>query len=1081
MNRLTITLLFAVLVTLTTGGATSSQEQMPAPMMYGPLTVNRSHIVFTLAGDLWMVGREGGTAKRLDSSPQESAFPVFSPDGSMLAFSRLTGGQWEVYCMPVSGGEAKRLTWHPSRDIAVAWAGDGKSVYFLSSRAGSRKLYRIGVDGVMADELPFWDAAAASVSPDGKRIAVTPQSGLMDWRVYRGGMQGRIRLTSLADFSIEEITRGDQNEELPMWIGNRIYFVSDRSGIFNLHSYDLETKRGNQLTRFEKYGIRFAGAGGDAVAFVRDGRIYLHDVKTERTGLVDIQVEPDRRELQARAVRAAQFNDWAALNGPGDRVALGIRGDAFVFDPATGNAMNLTGTSGAAERFPMLSPDGKSIAWFSDESGEYQLHIRSLSGESIVRKIPIEQRPTFYREPVWSPNSKYVAFSDHRLALWVADTVQGKAMRVDGSTYSHQEEWWPRWSPDSRWLTYSKHLKNRIRTAFVYDVEAGKAHQISDGVTHVEQPCFDANGKYLYFLSSPNAGTSHFGWGVLSGILARPLVTRNLHALVLQADGQSPVLPNGAPNADAKTGERAQSVRIDFEGLSRRVVDLPLPAHDFTLLAPGLPGKLLVEINEWPDSPAPLSRGRSVLYAYALENPGKLEKMVDRVSGFEVSTDGSKLLYGQGPYWYLSASDSVPKPNDGRIDISKLSLQVDPAQEWKQIYAESWRIMRDWFYDRNHHGLNLDELEKHYAEYLPGITRRADLNALLNRMLGHVSVSHLGVGGGDIPPPGEPAVRIGMLGADYEIVDGRFRFRKIYRSSTYNGVAGSTRSPLDWPGVNVREGEFLIAVDGQNVTADRNVNSYFAGKGTNSVKITVASKADGTGSRTLTVYPIQNDADLRGMDQIESFRRRVETASGGKLGYIYIGDFGSSIMHFIRLLAGYGDREGVIIDQRYNGGGITSDYLIEWLQRQALYYYSFREGDDLAVPVNPAPPVKVLITNEQNFSAAETFAFMFKLGKLGPIVGGRTGGGGIGPYVYTPRLIDGGRIQLPNRAAYNPDGSSWGIENIGVIPDFEVDINPRDVLEGRDPQIEKAIQTALEQIKKRRATAPRKPVYPVHK
>ncbi|MBK9316623.1 MAG: PDZ domain-containing protein [Acidobacteria bacterium] len=664
--------------------------------------------------------------------------------------------------------------------------------------------------------------------------------------------------------------------------------------------------------------------------------------------------------------------------------------------------------------------------------------------------------------------------------MWIADLDTGKTANIDRSTYSWEGEWWPRWSPDSRWLAYSKHLKNRIRTAFIYDTDAKRSRQVSDGVTHVEQPCFDANGKYLYFLSSPNAGTSHFGWGVLSGILARPLVTRNMHAMILQADGQSPIMPNGSPNPEANFGEPAKSVRIDFEGLDRRVIDLPLPSHDFTVLAPGLPGRLLVQINEWPDSPTPLRGGQSVLYGYALSSPSKMEKMIERVSGFEVSSDGAKLLYGQGPYWYLTASDVVPKPNDGRVDISKLTLHIDPSEEWKQIYRESWRIMRDWFYDKNHHGLNLNELEKRYSEYLPGITRRSDLNELLNRMLGHVSVSHLGVAGGDVPPPGEPSVRIGLLGADYEIAGGRYRFRKIYRSSIFSDAAGSARSPLDWPGVDVREGDFLIAVDGQNITADNDIYSYFVGKRANVVKLTVAMNADGMGSRTVTVHPIHNESELRGADQIESYRRRVEAASGGKLGYIYIGDFGSSIMHFIRLMAGYSDREGIIVDQRYNGGGITSDFLIEWLQRKALYYYAFREGDDLAVPVNPAPATKVLITNEQNFSAAETFAFMFKLGKVGPIVGNRTGGGGIGPYVYTPRLIDGGRIQLPNRAAYNPDGTSWGIENIGVIPDFEVDVKPDDVIRGRDPQIEKAIQVALEYLKKNRPPAPRKPQYPVH-
>lgn len=1076
-----IALILAILPVLASM-TSSSQEQSAAPMMYGQLTVNRTHIVFTLAGDLWMVGRQGGAATRITNGKGESGYPVFSPDGSMLAYAQQTGGQWEVHCMTFPGGEPKRLTWHPSRDYPVSWSPDGKSVYFLSIRTGNRKLYRVEIDGVLPRELPFWTVAASSASPDGERIAITAQSGLMtDWRYYRGGMQGRIRLTNLRDWSTEEITAGDQNEESPMWIGRSIYFLSDQSGIFNLYSFDPASKRRKQLTRFEKYGITDAGAGPDAVAFVRDGRIHLHDLKSGETRQVSIRVEPDRKELGKRTARAVQYNDWAALSGDGGKVSLGIRGDAFVFDPATGAASNLTRTPGAAERYPVLSPDGGSIAYFSDESGEYQLHIRSLTDEGGIRRIRIEEKPTFYREPVWSPDGRYLAFTDHRLGLWIADVERGTSSRIDSSTYSYQEEWFPRWSPDSRWLTYSKHLRNRVRTAFIYGIEAKKAVQVSDGVTHVEQPCFDAGGRYLYFLSSPNAGTSEFGWGVLSGMMARPLVSRTLHLMLLQADAPAPLMPDGSPNPAAAEVRRAEVVRIDFNGLNRRVIDLPVEPHDFTQIVPAGPGRLMIQINEWPDSPSPLRRTGSALYSYALSSPARLEKMLDRVGGFEVSTDGSRLLYGLGPYWHLVPANATPKASEGRVEIGKLTIDVDPQAEWQQIYAESWRIMRDWFYDANHHGLDLKELEKHYGEYLPGISRRADLNMLLNRMLGHVSVSHLGVGGGDVAPPDGPPVRIGLLGADYEIADGRYRIKKIYRSSAYNGVAGTVRSPLDYPGVDVREGDYLIAVNGSNAGVDRNVNTYFSGIGTSPVQITVAGSADGAGARTVTVYPVTGEAELRGVDEIEAARRRVEEASGGKLGYIYIGDFGQSIMHFIRLLAGYGDRQGVVIDQRFNGGGITSDYLIEWLNRKALYYYSFREGDNLAVPVNPGPQAKVLITNERNFSAAETFAFMFRLGNLGPIVGARTGGGGIGPYVFTPRLIDGGRIQLPNRAAYNPDGSSWGIENIGIKPDVEVDILPKDVISGRDPQIEKAIQLAMEALKKKAVRTPVKPAYPVHR
>jgi tricorn protease len=390
--------------------------------------------------------------------------------------------------------------------------------------------------------------------------------------------------------------------------------------------------------------------------------------------------------------------------------------------------------------------------------------------------------------------------------------------------------------------------------------------------------------------------------------------------------------------------------------------------------------------------------------------------------------------------------------------------------------------MRDWFYDPNHHGLDLAELEKHYAEYLPSVTRREDLNQLIRRALGHVSVSHFGVGGGDTPPPAGPPARVALLGADLEIANDRYRFKRIYRAATYSDPIGPAQAPLDRPGVSVKEGEFLLAVDGQEVTAAKSVYSYFENKGPGEIKITVGpSPSAGEGARTLSVYPTGNDASLRLANQAVENRRRVEEASGGKLGYIYVANWGGNTIDAIRGLAGYGDRAGVIIDQRYNGGGITPDYVIEWLKRKPLYYYTFREGDDIATPVNPGPAVKVLIAHEQNGSAAETFAFMYKLGKVGPIVGRRTAGAGIGPYVYTPGFIDGGRIQLPNRAAYQPDGLSWGVENIGVSPDYEVENLPQDRIKGRDAQLEKAIQVAMDELKKTAPALPKKPKYPIHK
>jgi tricorn protease len=1055
--------------------------QSPTPALYGRLTVNQTHIVFAYAGDLWAVERGGGEARQLTKHPGEEGFPVFSPDGSQLAFSRQVGGNWDVYVMPATGGEPKRVTYHPRNDYATGWTVDGKGILLTSTLTGGPRLYTIPVDGVYQQELPLLpEANNGSFSPDGKRLVYSPTSAIGEWRYYRGGGKGRIWFADPTTGAIEKLPEGNYNDEFPQWIGGKIYFISDRTGIFNLYSYDLAAKQTRQLSTFEKYGIRWMGSGAGAVVFQRDGRIHLHDTATGQTRVVDVKVNADTAELKPRTVNAARALDWAYPNASGNQVTFGARGEVLLFNPATGEARNVTQTPGVAERYPAFSPDGKSIAYFSDESGDYQLHVRAATGDGAVKKIAIEPKPSFYRELTWSPDSKKIAFTDKRLALWVADIESAKTTRVDTSTYSYQQEWYPAWSPDSRWVTYSKHLGNRVRTVFVYDTAGQRAHQITDGHTHSELPCFDANGKYLYFASSATAGTSEYGWGVLKGELTRPLVTRRLHAIVLANDAPTPILPNTQPNPEAKIAEPVATVRIDFENIGHRVVDLPTPPRDYGLLAAGKPGVLFALNSEWPVAPGLGSNPSLVLYRIDLTQSARLEKFMEGVGGFEVSRDGSHLLVAKSGSWFLVSTDAAPKPDEGRLDLKKMEVTVDPRAEWQQMYREAWRIMRDWFYDPNHHGLNLAELEAHYGQYLPGITRRADLNTLLNRMLGHVSVSHLGVGGGDQPEPAGPPVRTGLLGADYEIANGRYRFKHIYRASSYGDAYNAGQAPLDRLGISVREGEYLLAVDGQEIEASKNIYAAFDGKLYQAVKLTVGPNPNNDGARTLTVYPIANEASLRIADWAAANRRRVEEASGGKLAYIYINDYGPGILDFIRGLSGYSERPGLIIDQRFNGGGITPDYLIEWLQRKPLYYYMFRDGDDIATPVNPGPLAKVLITNQENFSAAETFAFMFKLAKVGPIVGARTGGGGIGPYVFSPRLIDGGRIQLPNRAAYNPDGTSWGIENVGVIPDYEVEITPKDILGGRDPQIEKAIQVGMEEIKKNPPTAKRKPKYPLH-
>ncbi len=1059
-----------------------------APLLIGRVAHNQTHVAFTYAGKIWLAPKTGGAARRLTNTENEETNPVFSPDGRQLAFSRQNAGDWDVYVISADGaGEAKRITMMPESDYMTAWTPDGREVVFQTTRDEETvlRLYKMNVQNpTLAESLPLPQVLEGVFSSDGRQIAYTPRQFVFgEWRYYRGGMTSPIWITDLQTGATEKLPNQNFNDRNPMWLGDKIYFTSDRTGIFNLFSYDRKTKQTQQLTKFDAQGIRQASAAGNEISFVQDGRIHLFDLASGADKIVNVSVLPDTSELSARNANAMRFLEQILPSHSGEKVVFGARGEVLIFDARTGDYKNLTNTSGAAERYPAISPDGRQVAYFSDETGEYQLHIRSLE-TGAVKKIAVEKQPSFYWNPVWSPDSRKLVFNDRRLGLWLADTDGAAApAKVDTSDYSAQDNWAVNFSPDSRFFTYAKRLKNRAGTVFIHDITQKRSFQITDGRTHAQTPVFDANGKYLYFVSSPNALTSEFEWGVLNGVFARPLVVRKVHALVLANDAPAPFLPNRQANAEAKAAESAGAVKIDFTNLENRFVDLPLPQRDYNRLAAGKNGKLLLVVDEWTATPGDFNEQTQTqaVYSFDTAKPNGLEKIVTDIGAVDIAGDGSKILYRKGRDYFLTGAETAVKEGEGRQDFSRMEVKIDPSKEWRQIFHESVRIMRDWFYDPNLHGQNLTSLENYYAAYLPTVTRRGDLNSLIGRMLGSVSVSHFGVGGGDAPPPAGRGGGIGLLGADYAIENGRYRFKKIYRSTNYASANGRFTAPLDALGVDVREGDYLLEVGGAKVDAARNILSYFENTAGKPTKITVSADPDGSGARSFTVYPANGENRLRRANWAESNRLLVEKLSGGRLGYIFIENYdGEGITNAVRGLTANTDKAGVIIDQRFNGGGITPDYLIEWLNRKPLYNYMFRGGEDIPTPVNPVPPVKVMIVNEWNGSAAETGAFMFKLAKTGPIVGKRTSGGGIGPYFFTPRFVDGGRVQIPNRAAYSRDGKSWGIENAGVEPDFDVEIMPRDFIGGRDAQLEKAIEVALSQIAKNPSVPARRPVFPVH-
>lgn len=1043
----------------------AAQTQDPMPLQTPALS--RTHIVFVYAGDIWIVERAGGDARRLTNHPALERVPVFSPDGNHVAFARNNpaGGplSWDVYLVSIAGGEPQRLTYHPDADIPVGWTPDGKSVLLTSFRERiaylGYRLYTIPKEGGFPTALALPSAIEGSFSPDGKRLAYAPLWGLsaQTWRNYRGGATSRILITDLSNGGVEEIPRdADSSNSEPMWIGEKIYFLSDRAGTSNLFSYDPAARKLEQLTRYEKYDVKSAAASDDAVVFVQDGRLHLFDLKSSATRTVEIRVAGDFPETKPRSVDALRWINWSALSQDGQSILFGARGEILIVNAKTGEAANLTKTPGIAERYPTGSPDGKWIAYFSDESGENELHVRS-TGDNSVRRIKIEKQPSFYSELAWSPDSSKLAFSDAHLGLWLVDLEKGaQAHKADTALLSDGTKYFqPTWSLDSNWLAYSKYQPNRQRAVFLYSLESGKSYQVSAADTDARWPTFDQSGKYLYFTGSRNTGPVKYG---MSSMPFNQEVTRAAYAVVLSRDGVSPQA------ATDKEENRGQALAIDVDGIGGRVVRLPFDGRNADRLMAGGRGRLFI------------IEGATV-YRYTVGTE-KAEKFVEGAGNYRMSVDGSRLLLRRRGVWAVVPTDAPPKTDDGVLPLKSLEVQVDPRAEWKQIYNESWRVVREYFYDPNMHGQNLAELRAHYTAYLPRVVTREGLNELAMEMFSHLSVSHIaGITGGDTPSAGGENEKIGLLGADFEIDGGRYRVTRIFRG---NPAVEGLQAPLGQPGLNIKEGDYLLSLDGADVNTSQNLYRYFIGKAGKQVEIKVASQHDGKGARTIKVVPLASEYAIRQYEWIERNRRRVEELSGGRLAYIYLPDtFTSGYEIFNRDFYAQLDKQGLILDERFNQGGVAADYIIEILRRVPLQSARLRDGADVRMPVGMISGPKVMLTNEMSGSGGDTLPWMWRQAGLGLIVGKRTSGLGVG--ASGQDLIDGGRINVPDWGWYNPVKGVWDIENRGVAPDIEIEATLADWRAGRDPQLEKAVQIALEELKKRPPAQPARPAYPVYK
>lgn len=1053
--------------------------QAPHLLLRAP-TLSRTQIVFSYAGDLWSVPREGGDARRLTTGPGEESGPIFSPDGSLIAFTGQYDGNTDVYVMPAAGGTPRRLTWHPDGDYAVGWTPDGKRVLFLSRRDSGTDavhMFTISADGDFPQELPLPNGEGGSYSPDGTHLAYVPLfQWQAAWKRYRGGQTRKIWLANLADSSVIPIPRENSNDFDPMWVGDKIYFLSDRNGPVTLFSYDTKSKQVKQLVENRGLDLKSAAAGPGAIVYEQFGALYLYDLRTGQAKPVDVKLAGDLPELRPHYVSVSKRLRAPDLSPSGARAVFEARGEILTVPAEKGDARNITQTTGVNERGPVWSPDGQTIAYLSDEDGNYQLHLRSQDGTGNVKKLKLSDKPAFYSSLQWSPDSKKIAYQDNHLHLMYIDVEDKKPVLVDTDYYQDGGELAQSWSPDSKWLGYVKQLKSHMSAVFLYSLEKAAATQVTDGMSRARVPTFDREGKYLYFLASTNAGPSS---EQDVGNFARP-VSYSAYLLVLSKDQPSPFAPESDDEkkkvddfdyvtkrpSDKKEEKSDGNTKIDLENMGQRILSLPLPPRRYTGIDVGKPG--IIFIAELPGA-LPNSEEAWIIHRYDL-NKRKDDIAVRGVQVFVVSFNGEKMLYQQGDKWTLSAA--ADNSDAKELKTGDLQVRVDPAAEWKQMYHEAWRIVRDFFYDPNYHGLDLQAAEEKYSIYLGGIASREDLNYLFVEMLGELSVGHEFINGGDSPDVKH--IPTGLLGADYKIENGRYRFARIYNGENWN--PGST-APLTQPGVNVAAGDYLLEVNGRELRSADNLYSYFemtAGKAT---ILKVGPDPAGSKAREVTVVPIDNESNLRHLAWVEDNRRTVDRLSGGRIAYVHMPDTaGGGYTSFTRYFFAQVGKEGVIIDDRFNHGGSLATDIVEYLQRKPMSYVTFRDGADFAQPLGAIFGPKVMITNEFAGSGGDALPWYFRRAGVGKLVGMRTWGGLVGLAGF-PDLMDGGTVTAPNAAIWNPNGT-FDVENHGVTPDIEVDMDPALVRQGHDPQLEKAVEVIMAELGKTTAPAPTRPAYP---
>ncbi len=1024
--------------------------------------VSDNHIAFSYGGNIWITGHDGGEAKRLTSFQGVESFPKFSPDGQWIAFSGQFSGSTDVYAISVDGGEMKRLTWHPGADIVRGWSPGGR-VVFTSSResapSGYPRFFSVGFEDGLPEALPIPRGYRGEYSPDGRHFAyelVRPSDE--EWRNYRGGQNRPVWVLDMEDYTLHELPQEDNSRnQYPVWIGNTIYFLSDRDYNMNLYSYDTGSGNLTQLTFYSEYDIKYLDAGGGLLVYEYGGDIYKFDPAQQSPEQLTITVRGDFPWAMPGWKNVGNFVTNGSLSPSGVRAVFEARGDIFTVPVDKGDWRNLTGSPGVRARYPVWSPCGEHIAWFSDKTGDYRLMIGMQDGLTEPQEIELPE-PNFIYTPAWSPDSKYIIYTDANLKLWLVEVESGNVRLIDQDSFIHpQRTMDPVWSPDSRYIAYAKRLTNQFHAIKAYSLEDGEVLQLTDGMSDAVSPAWDASGKYLFFLASTNFGLNT-GWLDMSAY-ERP-VERAVYLIVLDSDEPSPLLPESDEekasnnNINNGNGNKEVTVKIDMEGIDQRILSIDVPSRNYSNLSTAGEG-MVFYMESVP------GQGGQVLHLYELDKR-ESRSFLSPVHYYSISANSKKLLYRSGNRWGVVDAGGRPSVGDGQIDVSTLQARHDPQKEWRQIFKEAWRIYRDYLYVDNYHGANWQEVYERYEPFVEHVRHRDDLNHILSIMGGEVAMGHSYVRGGDYPDVSRTPA--GLLGADLEIDDGRYRISRIFTGENWNP---DLRAPLSAPGVKVSEGDYILAIDGTELRAPVNPYSLLENKANKQTVLRVNNRPEHEGSWLITVVPVASEMGLRRLAWVEDNRRKVDEMSDGRLAYVWLPNTGQAgYSYFNRYYFAQQHKKGAVIDERFNGGGSAADYMVDIMGRSLHGFFNNRIDPNLPF-TSPGAGIwgpKVMIINEHAGSGGDLLPYMFRKMDIGPLIGTTTWGGLIGIWDY-PALIDGGAMVPPRGGFYNTDGE-WAVENEGVAPDIEVEMIPGLVIQGRDPQLERAVEEALRLLDK---------------